>query len=358
MARPIRNTPNGSSSAPTPKSGAAPPPAEPPPPRVAHASRVLSRAERRLRVLAAGRAERGEPLSPETSSASAPKPPQPGTPEYWDYVEEEPFPRNLSTCIITPGRQKYFATLWQTQIPYTPGPDDPDPTGDQPYVHPTPEQRETSREAFFQLQDHYFSFPKDQRIPFLHQLFQMKYGKILPEHAPTDAPSDAAVCGMAVAGCTGGATVIPPEQSHTTTLQGSSINQQLSSPKTSCGIPEIQAAASKEPGRLYAPPPPPCPKHDSFAPPQQSKSTQNCPEISTRRAERAHQPYSRVRVEMRQLRWGVAGRAERGENSVSPANRGVLAEPVVEVLVVGRDELGETEPSQKLLRQFCVPPTE
>ena len=125
-------------------------------------------------------------VSPENpSSTSHPKTskaPQPGTPEYWDYVEEEPFPRNLSTCIITPGRQKFFATLHLTKLPYLPGPGEPDPTRDQPSVELTPEQREATREAFFKLQEHYFALPKDQRIPFLHQLYQLKYGKILPEH--------------------------------------------------------------------------------------------------------------------------------------------------------------------------------
>ncbi len=73
-----------------------------------------------------------------------------------------------------------------TKVPYLPGPDDPDPKRGQPSNNPTPEQREATREAFFRLQDHYFSLPKDQRIPFLHQVYQQQFGKILPEHQAAD----------------------------------------------------------------------------------------------------------------------------------------------------------------------------
>src|SRR5439155_19130226 len=42
----------------------------------------------------------GTPNSkPETAPAGAAKP---NTAEFWDSVEEEPFPRNLSTCTFTP----------------------------------------------------------------------------------------------------------------------------------------------------------------------------------------------------------------------------------------------------------------
>src|SRR4051812_15492925 len=50
---------------------------------------------------------------------------------------------------------------------------------DEPAVDPESEQGKAQREAFFRLQETYFALPKEQRIPFLHKVFEREYAKVL-----------------------------------------------------------------------------------------------------------------------------------------------------------------------------------
>src|SRR3954469_23417701 len=101
--------------------------------------------------------------------------PKPNTPEYWDYVEEEPFPRNLSTCTFTAGREKFYGIYHLVSMCYL----DQPKFRDRPPVDPESDQGKRELESFFRLQEMYFALPKEHRIPFLHKEMERQYEKVL-----------------------------------------------------------------------------------------------------------------------------------------------------------------------------------
>src|SRR5205085_543472 len=97
---------------------------------------------------------------PDPNKGPKPKPPKVGTREFWDTVEEEPLPRKLAGCIMTPGRSKFYSTLHLIEMQYKPDIDPANPPPPLCSIHS--EQGQAEMEGFYRLQEKYFGLPREQ----------------------------------------------------------------------------------------------------------------------------------------------------------------------------------------------------